>query len=391
MTIFDDINLGFNELARSIQNSGIFDLVSSLGGIILVCVLIGLFLFGMARIFKRSREYVRPDNHLGTYKIGIRNNYYLVGNLNKNKSWTVQDVFDRLKRIQDYPEIKDGLSEIEKLWKNNLFHCYDFRVHDDILDFSSNIELPSNDVVILSPVPLEDPNVHWEDKKGERAFTGSATDMFKRYPKNILCSEYTNWYDVPDNFGNVKRVYIVAPYIAVMNEQMILQPEGMRFVEDKLHGKKAFINIINLPNKESLARLAVLVESLNDLYKELEIKDQKLKNVIEQRDKYNEFADMQAMEKEGYRAQLKLPRLFGEETPIVPITPKSLMMIAFACVMIGGVAHKIGIMDMFRNYDGIEWVIVIAAGVIVLAIMKLFEDKEKKKDRFAVQQVGDKI
>ena len=374
-----------NSLVATIQGSGIFELLGIIAGIVMVGVIGGLMLIALIKVLKKGREYVSSTGHIGTVKINIRHKSPITGNVNKNTSFLVPDIIERMKRL---PEIasdsvkRQGIIDMEDLWKNNLLYAYDMRVTDA---FQS--DLPDNDILILSPVKIEESYVSWDDEKGEWNFSGSPTSMFRRYPKNIQCSELTEYYDVPDMNKKKKRVYILVVFTDIVDEKLIPNQKG-KIVKDVLRGRQVFVNMINLPNKEALAVLAVFIPSLDELYQQLEIKNQKIKNVEEQRDAYHKVCDDQKTELEGKNARLLTKMMYGYDKPLFPIPPKSLYAIAIAGVIAGFASSKISGIDVFAKYPGLEYVFLIGAVVIVVAVLKIFE-KKSSTETFETEKAGE--
>lgn len=388
MTVIDDINLVFNEITRQIQTSGIFGAIGSIIAIIVILVVAGLVIIGLSRVLKKGREYVGASDHMGTYKIGVRNDQFLTGNVNKNKSFLIPDVFERMKRVAEYPEIKDGILALKELWEKKLLYAYDMRVFESF--YEDKYELPSDDIIIISPIALDNPIISWQDTKGERSWTGSATDLFKRYPKNVFCSEYTKYHDVKDAHGNKKRVYIIAPYTEAMNEQMTANPDQIKIVKDVMHGKQAYINVIQLPNSEALARIAAILPSMNDIYKELEVAREELKSTKDQRDRYIKLTDDMNKEIDGYKARLKTHQMIGEDKPIVPLEPKTIIGVLLAGLIGGFAAKSISLMEVFARYQGIDMLLLVATTIISIAAIKMFEKRQVKEQRFGYEQAGSK-
>ena len=352
--------------------------------VIIVGVIGGLALIALIKVLKKGKEYVGSTGHIGTVKINIRHKSPITGNVNKNTSFLVPDVLERMKRI---PEIasdsvkRQGIADMEDLWKNNHLYAYDMKVTDA---FES--DLPDNDVLILSPVKIEESYVSWDDEKGEWHLTGSPTSMFRRYPKNIQCSELTEYYDVPDMNKKKKRVYILVVFTDLVDEKLMANQKGS-IVKDVLRGRQFFVNMINLPHKEALAVLAVFIPSLDELYQELEIKNQKIKNVEEQRDSYHKVCDDQKTELEGKNARLLTKMMYGYDKPLFPVAPKSLYAIAIAGVIAGFASSKISGIDVFAKYSGLEYVFLIGAVGIVVVVLKIFE-KKSSTDTFETEQAG---
>ena len=377
------ISFGISEIGRSIQESGIFDLIGIVIAILIVCA-IGIFvLIGVVKILKRGREFVGATGHIGTMKISIRHQSYITGNVNTNKSFLVADVLERMKEIPQIkkdPVKRQGIIDIEELWREELLYAYDMKVIE-----SFKTELDDDEILLLSPIKIENPDVAWKDEKGDFSISGSPTSMFKRYPTNIQCSELTEHYDIVGLNRKKKRVYVLVPFTDTVNEKLMANPKG-KVVKDILRGRQVFINMINLPNKEALSTLAVYIPSLDELYKELEIREQKLRNVEEQRDQNNQLADDLKTEIEGYKARLKTHTMIGYDKPIFPIEPKSLFGIAIGAVVAGFASAKIAGIDIFVRYQGLEYLFLVGAVVVVIASIKLFE--KKPKSAFATQDPG---
>ena len=375
----------FSGITRGIQESGIIELLGVVIAIIIVAVIGGLVLLAVVKMLKKGREYVGSSGHLGTYRINIRHKSHFTGNINTSKSFLTNDILERMKNV---PQIKadpiksQGVVDMQDLWKQDLLYAYDMKVFDSLDD------MPDNDIVLLSSVKLEENTVSWDDEKGEWSFTGSSTSMFRRYPKNIQCSELTEFYDIPDVHGKKKRVYILVVFSDTVNEKLMVNQKGI-VVKDVLRGRQVFVNIVNLPNKESLAVLAVYIPSLDELYKELEIREQKLKNVEQQRDEYNKLADDQKQELDGYRARTKTQPMIGFGKPIFPIPPKSLYGLAIGAVVAGFASSKISGMDVFARYVGLEYLFLAGAVVIVIAVIKIFDKKSEHDQKFQTQKAGD--
>ena len=382
--IITELQNVFSGLVSALQNSGLFELLGIVMAILIVGTVGTLVFIAVLKTLKKGREYVGSTGHLGTVKINIRHQSPITVNLNKNSSFLVPDILERLKRIPQIasdPVKRQGVVDMEDLWKEDLLYAYDMKVLD-----AFEAELPDNDIMILSPVKLEESYVSWDDEKGEWSFTGSTTSLFRRYPKNIQCSELTEYFDVPDK-GKKKRVYVLVVFTDTVNEKLIANQKG-KIVKDVLRGRQVFVNMINLPNKKDLATLAVSISSLDELYKEIEIKTQKLKNVEEQRDSYHKLCDNMKTELEGKNARLLTRTMIGYDKPIIPIPPKSLYLIAFVGVIAGIVSTKIAGIDIFAQYQGLEYLFWVGAMVIILASIKLF-DKKSPNETFETQKAGD--
>ena len=383
--IITELQNVFSGLSSALQDSGLFELLGIVMAVLIVGIIGGLVILAVLKTLKKGREYVGSTGHLGTVKINIRHQSPITGNLNKNSSFLVPDILERLKRIPQIasdPVKRQGVVDMEDLWKEDLLYPYDMKVID-----SFDAELPDNDIMILSPVKLEESYVSWDDEKGEWSFTGSTTSLFRRYPKNIQCSELTEYFDVINVNKKKKRVYVLVVFTDVVNEKLIANQKG-KIVKDVLRGRQVFVNMINLPNKQPLAVLASSISSLDELYKEIEMKNQKLKNVEEQRDSYHKLCDNMKTELEGKNARLLTRTMIGYDKPIIPIPPKSLYGIAIGAVVAGFASAKIAGIDIFAQYQGIEYLFLVGAIVIVVASIKLF-DKKTPNETFETQKAGD--
>ena len=386
MTVFDDIGFAFNELARQIQISGIFSVIGQIIGIVLIIAIFVAIIFFVTRTWRKNMGYVGATDRLGTYKIGVRNDYYIIGNVNKNKSFLIPEVFERMKRVPEYPEIKDGVAVLQNMWSKGILYAYDMRVSESF--YEDKYDLPSDDIILLSPIAIDNPIISWQDTRGERSWTGDSMNPFKKYPRNIFCSEYTSHIDVKDKDGYQKRVYVLAPYTEAMNEQMTSHPDEIKIVKDVMRGKQAFINVIQLPQHEALAKIAAVMGGLSDVFKDLEVKTEELKSVKEQRDKLNKLCDGQKMEIEGYKGLLKTHPLLGEDRPIVPLEPKSVLFaIAIACVA-GFAAKYISLNDYFIRSQGIDFIFLMVFMFILIAGFKMFEKSQEKEEKFGYEKPG---
>lgn len=375
----------FGGITDAVQNSGLIELIGIILAIGIISVIAGLVIIAVVKMLKKGREYVGSTGHLGTYRINIRHKSHFTGNLNENKSFLTRDILGRMKdipQIKSDPVKRQGVVDMEELWEQDMLYAYDMKVIDALDD------MPNDDVLLLSSVRLDEKFISWKDEKGEWSFTGSSTSMFRRYPKNIQCSELTEFYDMSDVHGRKKRVYILVVFSDTVNEKLMVNPKG-KIVKDVLMGRQVFVNIINLPNKEALAILAVYIPSLDELYKELEIKDQKLKNVEEQRDGFNRLADDLKQQLDGYRARIKTKPMIGFDKPIFPIPAKSLYGLAIGAVIAGFASAKISAIQELARYQGLEYLFLVGAVVIVVAVIKIFDKKSEHDQKFQTQKAGD--
>lgn len=383
----NEIQVIFSELAKGIQNSGIFDLVGILLAIIIVSALgIGVII-AVAKAVKKGREFVGSTGHIGTMKLSIRKESYIIGNVNINKSFLTEEILERMKRIpqiQKDPVKVQGIMDLQQLWKDGILYAYDMRVLD-----SFKTELPDKDILILSPTMLEDKKIHWQDEKGEWSLSGSASSMFRRYPMNVQCSEHTEHFDIIDIHKRKKRVYVLVTFSDTENQKLMSSKNGT-VVKDILRGRQVFVNMINLPNKEAMAKLAVYIPSLDELYTELEIRNDKLKNVEEQRDEYNKFADDQKTVIQGLNARLKSKMMFGYDRPVIPIPPKSLYAIAIAGIVAGFASAKLSMIPELARYQGLEYLFLIVTVVIVAGVIKFF-DKKSPSEKMGLEKPSDRI
>src|SRR3990167_9912393 len=172
-----------NGLVQVIQDSDLLQLIGIIIAIGVLCFVGGLALILVVKMMNKGRAYVSSTGHIGSMRISIRHNSALVGNVNKNTSFLTADTIGRLKemkQIKTDPVRLQGVMDMEDLWKNNMLYSYDMKVTDTF-----GGDLPNDDIILLSPVKLEESYVSWDDEKGEFNILGSATSMFKRYPKNI--------------------------------------------------------------------------------------------------------------------------------------------------------------------------------------------------------------
>lgn len=391
MTLFDDLGVQISTITSAMQTADIPHFVGIIAAIVVIGAVMVLGGIAILRIFKRSREYVKPKDHLGTYRLIIRNNYPLVGNVNKDTSSFAVSLFERMRRMPEFADLKDGIANLESMWKNNILHMYDMRVFEDGFLESDKLDLPQNDIIIISPVRLDSDVVSWQDLKGERSITGSATDLFMRYPRNIVCSEYTEQFDVEDEHHNRKRVVIIAPYTSILTEQFVAKE--IQVVKSELHGKEAYINIINLPQKEDLARIAIKLSSMNETYKELETIKTELDQTKKQRDELHKVTLAQNEKMQGLNARLRPKALIGFDNPLVPKTPKGIIGVILGCIIAEIVAVKISQMEYFRQYQSsnIDIIFMIGAAIIVLFVVKHFESKEKEDTQVEVESGGNRF
>src|SRR3990167_4357154 len=308
-------------LVQVIQDSDLFQLIGSVFGIILLCVLGGGAILLFFKTLSKGRTYVGSTGHIGSMRISIRHSSALIGNVNRNTSFLTEKVLGKMKEIKQIkndPVRLQGIMDMEDLWKEGLLYAYDMKVIEN-----HEADLPNDDVLLLSSVKLEESYVSWDDEKGEFSIHGSATSMLRRYPKNIQCSELTEYYDVEDMKKRKKRVYILVVLTDVVDDKAVLNPKG-KIVKDVMRSRQVHINMINLPNKHALAVLALYIPDLDEMYKELEVREQRLHNVEQQNTDLNKLLNGMKTQLDGYSARVKTKPMIGEENPMVPNPPKSL-------------------------------------------------------------------
>lgn len=369
-------------LVSVIQESNLFQLIGIIAGIVILCFVVGLFVILLVKTVTKGRAYVGSTGHIGSVRISIRHSPSLIGNVNKNTSFLTTDIIGRLKEIKQIkndPVKLQGVMDMEELWRNNLLYSYDMKAIEKPDD------LPNDDIILLSPVKLEESYVSWDDEKGEWHPLGSTTSMFRRYPKNIQCSELTEYYDIPDIKKRKKRVYILVVLTDVVDDKLVLNPKG-KVTKDVMRSRQVHINMISLPNKHALAVLSVYVPDLNELYKEMEIREQRLQNIEQQKNDLDKLANDMKTELDGYRARVKTEPMIGEKNPIIPIPPKSLYGIAVAGVIAGFIASRISMIDQLAIYEGLEYGFLGIAVVVVVLAIKMFD--KPPKTQFSTQKPG---
>ena len=375
-----------NGLVQVIQESNLFQLIGIIIAIGILVFIGGLAVILVLKTVNKGRAYVGSTGHIGSVRISIRHSSALIGNVNRNTSFLTADVLGRMKEMKEIktdPVRLQGVMDMEELWKENLLHAYDMKVTDP---FGS--DLPDDDVLLLSPVKLEESYVSWDDEKGEFNILGSATSMFKRYTKNIQCSELTEYYDVPDMKKKKKRVYILVVLTDVVDEKLVLNPKG-RIVKDVFRGRQVHINMISLPNKHALAVLSRYIPDLDEMYKELEVREQRLKNVEQQNEDLHKLLNAMKTKLDGYRARVKNKPMIGEENPVTPSPPKSLYGIAIGGVIAGFVASKLSMIDELAQYEGLEYGFFGIAVVVIVVIIKMFD--KPSQSQFTTERPGDNL
>ena len=373
-------------LVKVIQESNLFQLIGIIAGIVILCFVIGLFVILVVKTISKGRAYVGSTGHIGSMRISIRQSSALIGNVNRNTSFLTEKVLGRMKEIKQIktdPVRLQGIMDMENLWKDNLLYAYDMKVTD-----SFGSDLPDDNILLLSPVKLEESYVSWDDEKGEWSWHGSATSMFRRFPKNIQCSELTEYYDVEDMKKKKKRVYILVVLTDVVDDKLILNPKG-KIVKDVIRSRQVHVNMINLPNKHALAVLSLYIPDLDEMYKELEVREQRLHNVEQQNTDLNKLLNSMKTMLDGYRARIKTKPMIGEENPVTPNPPKSLYGIAIGGVIAGFIASRIAMIDQLAIYDGIEYAFLGVAVAVVLILIKMFD--KPPSSQFTTERPGDKM
>ena len=385
-TPFDDLGRAIEQLSSNPEYNilnFIQDIALSLG----IIVIIGILVFVGFRYIGSHFRYVKKTNRMGYYRIAIWNEPFLKGYVNKNTDFDAPDMLKRLK--EGIPEMRFGVEELERLLREGLLHIYDIKLINDI-----EAKLKGGiDALIVSPVPLEDPDVYYEDIEGEFAFIGSASGVFRAYPRNVLCSDRSVYHLINDYFGRKKDVYVISPFIKSRTTKMELgkKPTDTLIVPSPFKkGEELYVNVVSLPEKEAIAQVAVLLPTFAKIYKELDNLKKEFKNYDKRIQSLNRESETKWNENQGLRGILHLDPLLGYKYPIAPFDKKSILGVVIFASFLGYLAVKLP--ENFAPLSQIPAEMLLAGfmGILFFIVMSL-EKKPQQQTDIASAEYGQRM
>jgi len=322
-TIFDQFGEDFQGFGNAF---GGFDQISSYIAYAFILGLFSFLAFGVIRFILNTKMYVADTGeHFGKMRIGFQGKSDLTGNLSRARHPFALDILEELK---DIPQIKQGIEQMEKYVKDGLLFCYDYKVTDfeSMPKFKSN----SNDALIISSAPLEDPHYSWQTDKGYVNW-GS---LSKEPMREVYCYRTSEPFpiDTPDH--NKKDVWVVAPIPGSEKEGRTtfgFTPEGF---SQTTH----ILNVNVLPNKKELAVAAVFMRNLIELHRLLKDQQIQKETLIEMMDELNRRNIEQNFKENFLVNELNKQPITGYAAPTVPEEkgfPYMWMFAAGLCAVIG--------------------------------------------------------
>lgn len=327
-------------------------------------VVIGAVIFIVVRIVTVNMAYVKPTNRKGVISITMWDESTVTGNVNEDTLFHKTEIF---KVLSKHPKLERGMQELREMCEQGLIRVYDMKVTDS---YKMDLKGGKNIKILLPGMDIKDPSISWQDSEGE--FSISAPGL-KHYPHNILASDLSENITVEDYYGDEYDVLVLAPFTRTTKNKLTYEKENIQ-IETITDAKKVFVNIINLPEKEALAKAVTFLPTLNEIHKELDLKNTEvdnLKDEIEQLQKdYKSLWDT----KEGYVSLANTQPIVGFAQKLIPLESKNVIALAGGAVLAGYMSTKLG------QIEALEWLAdydFLFAGAVALMIMAYLKSQEK--------------
>jgi|APSaa5957512535_1039671.scaffolds.fasta_scaffold00325_83 hypothetical protein len=338
-------------------------IISASSVIIYGIVIIGVAILAI-RIITAGTAYVKPTNRKGVVSITMWDESTITGNVNEDKMFHKTEIF---KVLSKHPKLTKGMAELRTMCENGQLRVYDMNVTDS---FKMDLKGGKHMKIIMPGMDVKDPTISWQDSEGDFAIWAPG---LRAFPTNILASDLTELIPVTDYYGTEMDVLVVAPYSRTTKNKLTLEEEKI-VISTITDARQLFTNVINLPEKEALAKCVVFLPTLNEIHKELEIKNEEVDNLHEEitqlkRD-YKSLWDT----KEGYVNLANTQPIIGFANKLIPMESKSMIALAGGAVLAGYMSTKLGQIESLKWLSDYDF---LFAGGTALIIMLYLKSQEK--------------
>ncbi|MBT4328183.1 MAG: hypothetical protein HOD60_14965 [Candidatus Nitrosopelagicus sp.] len=353
----------------------ILDAILSGSTVIGYIVIIALVVFVVVRVVTVGIAYVKPTNRKGVVAITMWDESTVTGNVNEDTMFHKTEIFRVLAKN---PKLTKGMAELREMCELGQLRVYDMKVTDD---FKMDLRGGKNIKIIMPGMDIKDPTISWQDTEGDFAIWGTG---LKSYPTNILASDLSELITVEDYYGDETDVLVLAPYSRTTKNKLTMEEEKI-VISTITDARQLFTNVINLPNKDALAKCVVFLGTLNEIHKELDLKNTEVDNLKDEI--YNLQKDYKSLwdTKEGYVSLANTQPIVGFAQKLIPLESKSMIALAGGAVLAGFMSTKLGgikSLEWLADYD------FLFAGAVAVILMAYLKSQEKKVEETVQPRMG---
>ena len=363
----------FDQIAR------IFSFESETGGLpvvtnvvpwMILAVMIVIFYIGW-RYRTNMHKYPNPEARVGTFTILWQGQYEFKGNMSRLTTPLSQKTLDELEQEPDW---KNGIKELENLVKNKLIFLYEM----NITEWNDALNIKAKEsALIISPVDIAIDKYSWEDTK-QKLSLSTMTYEQNRY---LVVFESSKMYEITTLDETIREVFVLAPiprYTEKVGETLTINMLKNKFEKDKIG-----INIIELPMMDKLAEIVpklVGMAKATSMIRSRNISIKNLNDVVKKRD---DVIAETTEELSISRAIASTNALIGDVDKTEPEKPPS-PIIWFALFGIGAlVGTRLHVMA--PEFESIDPVAGGVLGMIIVGGIYLFMGKPKEKTEKIVE------
>ncbi len=348
----------------------ILDAILSLSSVLGYLIVIAVVIFVVIRVVTVGMAYVKPTNRKGVVAITMWDESTVTGNVNEDTMFHKTEIF---KVLSKHPKLTKGMAELREMCENNLLRIYDMKVTDS---FKMDLKGGKNIKIIMPGMDIIDPTISWQDSEGE--FSISAPGL-KAFPTNILASDLSELITVEDYYGEETDVLVIAPFSRTTKNKLTFQEEKI-VISTITDARQLFTNVINLPQKDALAKAVVFLPTLNEIHKELELANVEVDNLKEEIDQMHKNYKSLWDTKEGYVSLANTQPIVGFAQKLIPLESKSMIALAGGAVLAGYMSTKLGQIKSLEYLGDYDFLFAGAVAVIVMAYLKSQEKNTSPTD-----------
>ena len=353
----------------------ILDAILSLSSVIGYLVVIAIVIFVVVRVVTVGMAYVKPTNRRGVVAITMWDESTVTGNVNEDTMFHKTEIF---KVLSKHPKLTMGMKELREMCEQGLLRIYDMKVTDS---FKMDLKGGKNIKLILPGMDVKDPTISWQDSEGE--FSISAPGL-KAFPTNILASDLSELITVEDYYGDETDVLVLAPFTRTTKNKLTYQEEKI-VISTITDARQLFTNVINLPQKEALAKAVVFLPTLNEIHKELELANTEVDNLKDEIDQMHKDYKSLWDQKEGYVSLANTQPIVGFAQKLIPLESKSVIALVGGAVLAGYMSTKLGqikSLEYLGEYD------FLFAGAVAVILMAYLKSQEKTNEPQKAPRMG---
>ena len=353
----------------------ILDAILSLSSVIGYLVVIAIVIFVVVRVVTVGMAYVKPTNRRGVVAITMWDESTVTGNVNEDTMFHKTEIF---KVLSKHPKLTMGMKELREMCEQGLLRIYDMKVTDS---FKMDLKGGKNIKLILPGMDVKDPTISWQDSEGE--FSISAPGL-KAFPTNILASDLSELITVEDYYGDETDVLVLAPFTRTTKNKLTYQEEKI-VISTITDARQLFTNVINLPQKEALAKAVVFLPTLNEIHKELELANTEVDNLKDEIDQMHKDYKSLWDTKEGYVSLANTQPIVGFAQKLIPLESKSVIALVGGAVLAGYMSTKLGqikSLEYLGEYD------FLFAGAVAVILMAYLKSQEKTNEPQKAPRMG---